>query len=81
MFMHLTNYAINKKNPKYVYNSSENNMASGHKRSLTSIFADLKRRGFNIKSLKDKIDDVLVKTMIMGIPLASHQYKFCQPDD
>ena len=37
VFMHLTNYAINKKNPKYVYNTSAKNMASGHKRSLTSV--------------------------------------------
>lgn len=48
MFMHLTNYAINKKNPKYVYNSSSKNMATGHKRSLTSILADIKRRGLNV---------------------------------
>lgn len=37
VYMHLTNYAINKKNPKYVYNHSVKNMGSGHKRSLTSV--------------------------------------------
>lgn len=79
--MHLTNYAINKRNPKYVYNSSVNNMSSGHKRTLTSIFVNMKRRGLNVDSLKEKIDDVITKTILMGMPLVSHQYKFCQPDD
>lgn len=79
--MHLTNYAINKKNPKYVFNSSVNNMSSGHKRTLTSIFVNMKRRGLNVESLKMKIDDAIVKTILMGMPLVSHQYKFCQPDD
>lgn len=79
--MHLTNYAINKKNPKYIYNHSAKNMFTGHKRSLTSVYVDMKRRGFNIDSLKAKINDVLVKTIILGQPLVSHQYKFAQPDD
>ena len=81
MFMHLTNYAINKKNPKYVYNSSVNNMASGHKRSLTSALVYIKRKGLNVEVMKQKIDDVIIKTTLMGMPLVNHQYKFCQPDD
>ena len=36
-YMHLTNYAINKKNPKFVYNLSSQRMDVGHKRSLTSV--------------------------------------------
>ena len=79
--MHLTNYAINKKNPKYVYNSSVNNMSSGHKRSLTSALLHIKRRGLNVEVMKQKIDDAIIKTTLMGMPLVNHQYKFCQPDD
>lgn len=79
--MHLTNYAINKKNPKYIYNSSAKNMFYGHKRSLTTVFKYIQRRGFNVASLKSRINDVIVKTMILGQPLVSHQYKFAQPDD
>jgi tubulin polyglutamylase TTLL6/13 len=81
MFMHLTNYAINKKNPKYIYNSSVKKMDFGHKRSLTSVFRYIERRGLNVGSLKKKLYDVIVKTVILGQPLVSHQYKFCQPDD
>lgn len=41
----------------------------------------MKRRGLNVETFKEKLDDVLVKTIILGQPLVSHQYKFCQPDD
>ena len=41
----------------------------------------MKRRGLNVDLFKSKLDDVLVKTVILGQPLVSHQYKFCQPDD
>ena len=36
--MHLTNYAINKDNPKFIFNESVSNMDVGHKRSLTSVY-------------------------------------------
>ena len=38
-FMHLTNYAINKKNPEYVFNKGgEKSACVGHKRTISSIF-------------------------------------------
>ena len=80
-YMHLTNYAVNKKNPKYIYNSSVQNMETGHKRSITSIYKYIKRRGYDVEKLKSKIYDVIVKTLILGEPIMSHQYKFAQPDD
>ena len=33
-FMHLTNYAINKENPKFIFNSELENSNLGHKRNL-----------------------------------------------
>lgn len=41
LFMHLTNYAINKSNSKFEYNQSSDRMDVGHKRSLTSILNKL----------------------------------------
>jgi tubulin polyglutamylase TTLL6/13 len=38
MFMHLTNYAINKNSENFVFNESASDMNTGHKRSLTSIY-------------------------------------------
>lgn len=36
--MHLTNYAINKDNPNFVFNESANEDDVGHKRSLKAVF-------------------------------------------
>ena len=38
MFVHLTNYAINKNNPGFVFNSSAADDSTGHKRSLKALF-------------------------------------------
>jgi tubulin polyglutamylase TTLL6/13 len=35
--MHLTNYAVNKKNPNFEFNTDYRNDGSGHKRSFSSI--------------------------------------------
>ena len=43
--MHLTNYAINKENPNFIFNSDKDNDDIGHKRSLSSV---LKVRKFFI---------------------------------
>jgi len=48
VYMHLTNYAINKLNTDYVQNDDENGCGDGHKRSLTSIYSDIaKKEGKN----------------------------------
>lgn len=35
--MHLTNYAVNKKSPNFIFNEKEKDDDIGHKRSLTSV--------------------------------------------
>lgn len=79
--MHLTNYAINKTNTNFVYNESDEQMDTGHKRSLTSVFKTLKERGFDTDGLWTKIKDMIVKTFISAQPVLSHHYKSCQPDN
>lgn len=56
-------------------------MGVGHKRSVSSVFKLLAERGVNIEELKAKIHDVTIKTIICGLPLMSHQYKYSQPED
>ena len=36
--MHLTNYAINKDNPNFIFNEDASADDVGHKRSISSIF-------------------------------------------
>jgi tubulin polyglutamylase TTLL6/13 len=77
--MHLTNYAINKYNPNFIFNNSVHNMGVGHKRALTCVFKQLAQRGLNMDVVKAKIKDIIIKTIISGLPLMAHQYKFSQP--
>ena len=48
--MHLTNYAINKQNNKYVFNDSVENLSYGHKKSLAEFFQFLKNQGLKAKN-------------------------------
>lgn len=41
----------------------------------------MKKKGLNIDSFKEKLHDILIKTILLAEPLISHQYKFAQPDD
>ena len=71
LFMHLTNYAINKNNDNFVQNSaadSDDDMYDDgtHKRSLKSLFYTLKCMGKPYKKLKEDINDILIKTLIVA---------------
>ena len=45
--MHLTNYSLNKHNPKFIKNINANEDNIGHKRSLRSTIKLLKNRGYD----------------------------------
>lgn len=51
MFMHLTNYAVNKHNPKFVQNEDPNQCNQGHKRSLSSVLIRLDEEGYDVTTL------------------------------
>ena len=56
-------------------------MHVGHKRSLTSIFNLLKNRGVDVVSIKKKIDQLIVKTLLVGKPMLFHMYGLSQTDN
>lgn len=71
LFMHLTNYAINKNNDNFVQNSADDSDDDldddgTHKRSLKSLAYTLKCMGKPYKKMKADIDDLLIKTMIVA---------------
>ena len=78
-YMHLTNYAINKNNPRYKAEPTEDFL--GHKRTLTWLFSYLEAEGHDIKKLWQDICAVIIKTIISGVPYISHLYKSLHPDD
>lgn len=77
--MHLTNYAINKDNPKYVFNDSLDNLSYGHKKSLAEFFQTLKSMGLKAHQYWSDIKDIIVKTIISGQPHLQHEYRMAQP--
>ena len=46
--MHLTNYAINKDNPNFIFNEAQDKDDVGHKRSMTSIYKLLESMGHDV---------------------------------
>lgn len=67
LFMHLTNYAINK-NSEYYEPGEDIDDESGHKRSASAVLRLIAEEQNNpditVESLWAKIDDIAVKTLI-----------------
>ena len=55
LYMHLTNYAINKYNSNFQQNEDEEEDDQGHKRSLEAILRYLKAQGHNTDKLMEEI--------------------------
>ena len=79
--MHLTNYAINKDNSKFVYNTDAQRDDVGHKRSLRAVFQLLQAAGHDTDTLWTTICGIIVKTLCSAQPLLAHIYRSCQPLD
>ena len=66
--MHLTNYAINKYSENFEANEDSEEDDTGHKRSVTSIFKHIEEHEkdprYTAVKLWEKIDDIIVKTVI-----------------
>ena len=72
--MHLTNYAINKKNPAFCEEEE-----TGHKRKLSSLLETLINDGKDINPLMAKICKAIVCTIISAQPMLSHLYMTSAP--
>ncbi|OMJ76038.1 hypothetical protein SteCoe_23175 [Stentor coeruleus] len=81
MCMHLTNYAVNKNNSKFVFNEDSDADDIGHKRSLSSTLSYLQEQGYDIEALMKSIEDIIMKTLCSVQPYLAHLYKSCQPED
>ncbi|CAD8177128.1 unnamed protein product [Paramecium octaurelia] len=81
MCMHLTNYAINKENPNFVFNKDASRMDIGHKRSIKAVFGKLEEEGHDIKKLWQDMYEIFIKTFCAVQPILSHHYRSCQPDN
>ncbi|CDW80207.1 tubulin-tyrosine ligase family protein [Stylonychia lemnae] len=73
LFMHLTNYAINKNSDKFAENEQD------FKKRLVEIYDLFKEEGHNIEELKSTIKDMIIKTLMSIQPQLAHNYKSCTP--
>ena len=81
MFVHLTNYAINKNNENYIFNEDASNANTGHKRSLEFVWKYVDEHGGNSGELKQTIREAIVKTFCAVQPQLADSYRNCQPCD
>ena len=78
-WMHLTNYSLNRENPKFVKNKGED--GKGHKWSLSALFNRLESFGVNTEEVWGEISDIIIKTLAVIQPTLAHTYSSCQPHD
>lgn len=82
LYMHLTNYAINKYSNAYEQaDESSDEEESGHKRSLNAILKILEVCGADREKLYTEIKEIVVKTVTSAQPYLLHLYRSCQPED
>jgi tubulin polyglutamylase TTLL6/13 len=85
LFMHLTNYAINKNAENFEANEDSDDDDTGHKRSASSVLRTIaeleKDNGVTVDKLWAQIDDIAAKTLISAQPLLSHTFRSTHPDD
>ncbi|KAH7827966.1 putative Tubulin polyglutamylase TTLL13 [Monocercomonoides exilis] len=64
VFMHLTNYAVNKRSKDFIANEDAKDDDKGSKRSLSSVTRLLKQKGYDVDEMWEQIINVIVKTML-----------------
>lgn len=80
MFMHLTNYAINKFNKDFQQNDG-NDAGSGHKRLMSWVFQHMKESGVDTDKLWREIKLLALKTLCVAQPQLAHNYRSGQSED
>jgi hypothetical protein len=81
VFMHLTNFAVNKLNPKFTRSLEEEEDRSSHKRSILNFFQELREQGYEIDACWEKVKHLIVKTLCSIQPILKSNYTSIQPDD
>ncbi|XP_061302466.1 tubulin polyglutamylase TTLL13 isoform X2 [Pezoporus flaviventris] len=72
--MHLTNYAINKRNENFVQHDT-----MGSKRKLSTLKAWMTENSYNTTKLWEDVEDIIIKTLISAHPVLKHNYQSCFP--
>lgn len=73
VFMHLTNYSINKYSHEFLAGEK------GSKRRTSTITAWLTAQGLDARLVWNEVDDVIIKTVITAADTLKREYKMCFP--
>ncbi|XP_043253348.1 tubulin polyglutamylase TTLL13-like [Colletes gigas] len=74
VFMHLTNYAVNKHSRMYVIDDE-----TGSKRKISTLNKWLILKNVDVDELWRKIDEIIIKTILAAYPILKHSYHTCFP--
>ncbi|KAK1117906.1 hypothetical protein K0M31_015577 [Melipona bicolor] len=74
VFMHLTNYAVNKHSRMYVIDDE-----IGSKRKISTLNKWFKMKNVDVDELWCKIDEIIIKTILAAYPILKHSYHTCFP--
>ncbi|KAM9107901.1 tubulin polyglutamylase TTLL7 isoform 3-T4 [Megaptera novaeangliae] len=76
LFMHLTNYSVNKHNEHFERDETEN---KGSKRSIKWFTEFLQANQHDVAKFWSDISELVVKTLIVAEPHVLHAYRMCRP--
>ncbi|KAM8930275.1 tubulin polyglutamylase TTLL7 isoform 2-T2 [Pelodytes ibericus] len=76
LYMHLTNYSVNKHNENFERDETENR---GSKRSIRWFMEFLRSNDHDVCKFWNDISELVVKTLIVAEPHVLHAYRMCRP--
>lgn len=76
LYMHLTNYSVNKHNEHFERDETEN---KGSKRSIKWFTEFLHANQHDVAKFWSDISELVVKTLIVAEPHVLHAYRMCRP--
>ncbi|KAK6631287.1 hypothetical protein RUM44_005813 [Polyplax serrata] len=74
VYMHLTNYAVNKHSRTYVVDDE-----LGSKRKISTLNKWFESQDYDLEDIWASTDDVIIKTIIAAHPMLKHSYHTCFP--
>ncbi|KAF7243377.1 Tubulin polyglutamylase TTLL7 [Varanus komodoensis] len=76
LYMHLTNYSVNKHNERFERDETED---KGSKRSIKWFTEFLQTNHLDVSKFWNDISELVVKTLIVAEPHVLHAYRMCRP--
>ncbi|XP_027686685.2 tubulin polyglutamylase TTLL7 isoform X1 [Chelonia mydas] len=76
LYMHLTNYSVNKHNEHFERDETED---KGSKRSIKWFTEFLQTNHLDVSKFWSDISELVVKTLIVAEPHVLHAYRMCRP--